>query len=37
MSDSDEPNNNIIEQSQTITARLERITVTQAERLNQTN
>ena len=37
MSDSDEPNNTIIEQLQNITARLERITVTHADRENQTD
>lgn len=37
MSNSDEPNNTIVEQLQVITARLERITVAQVERSNHTN
>ena len=37
MPDSDKPNNTIIEELQDITARLERITVTVADRSNQTN
>ena len=37
MSDSDEPNNTIIEQLQALTARLERLMLTQPEKDNETN